>query len=263
MPEAIVNGVTLHYQVDGPAAGTPILLSNSLASNLTMWDLQVEPLEMENFRVIRYDSRGHGQSDAPEGPYSIEILADDVAALIDHLDLGAVHFCGLSKGGMIGQMMGVRHPGKIKSLTIADSAAFMPAKDVWEQRIATVTAGGMAAVVDGTVERWFTHPGQQRIPDEVEKVREMILATPVVGFVACGQAIMAMDLRPTNPSITAPTLVICGEQDTGTTPAQAREIADAVPGAVLELIPHAAHLANIEQPVAFTNALLKHVIAHR
>ena len=263
MTEATVNDVTLHYRIDGPGDGTPILMSNSLASNLSMWDLQIEPLEMEGFRVIRYDSRGHGQSGAPEGPYSIELLADDAAGLLDHLSLDEVHFCGLSKGGMVGQMMGVRHRDRIRSLTIADSAAFMPAKDVWEQRIATVEAGGMKAVVDGTIDRWFTHPGQLRIPDEVEKVRAMILGTPVAGFVACGHAIRAMDLRPTNPSITAPTLVVCGEEDTGTTPEQAREIADAIPGAVLELIPHAAHLSNIEQPVAFTNALLKHVMAHR
>lgn len=263
MAHASINGIELHYQVDGPSDGAPILMSNSLASNLTMWDLQVEPLEMEGFKVVRYDSRGHGQSGAPEGPYSIEMLADDAAGLLDHLGIDVAHFCGLSKGGMVGQMLGVRHADRIKTLTLADTAAFMPARETWEQRIATVTAGGMEAVVDGTVDRWFTHPGQQRIPDEVEKVREMILSTPVAGFIGCSQAIMAMDMRPTNPSIAKPTLVICGEQDAGTTPEQAKEIADAIPGAVLEIIPHAAHLANIEQPVAFTNALLKHVMAHR
>jgi 3-oxoadipate enol-lactonase len=262
MPHATINGIQLYYEVAGPGDGTPILLSNSLASNLTMWDLQVEPLEMEGFKVIRYDSRGHGQSDAPSGAYSLEMLADDAVGLLDHLG-GSAHFCGLSKGGMVGQMLGTRHPSRVKTLTLADTAAFMPAKDVWEQRIATVKEGGMEAVVDGTIDRWFTHPGQQRIPDEVEKVRNMILSTPVDGFIGCGRAIMAMDMRPTNPSIKKPTVVICGEQDTGTTPAQAKEIADAIPGASLELIPHAAHLANIEQPVAFTNALLKLVIENR
>ena len=263
MPELQVNGARLHYRVDGPGDGTPVVLSNSLASNLTMWDLQVEPLEMEGFRVIRYDSRGHGRSDAPEGPYSMELLTDDAAALIDHLDLGPVHLCGLSKGGMVAQMMGSRHPERVKSLCIADSAAFMPAKDVWEQRIAMVREGGMRAVVDATVDRWFTKPGQLRIPDEVEKVRAMILATPPAGFIACGQAIKTMDLRDSIRTITAPSLVICGEEDTGTTPAQAREIAESIPGAVLELIPHAAHFVNVEQPAAFTNALLKHLIEHR
>ena len=164
---------------------------------------------------------------------------------------------------MVGQMMGMRHADKVKSLTIADSAAHMPAKDVWEQRIATVREDGMEAVVDGTIDRWFTHLGQQRIPDEVEKVREMILSTPASGFISCGQAIMAMDMRPTNPKISKPTLVLCGEEDKGTTPEQAKEIADGISGAVLELIPNAAHLANIEQPEAFTSSLLKHVTEHR
>jgi 3-oxoadipate enol-lactonase len=263
MHHATVNGIELHYEVAGPGDGTPIILSNSLATNFKMWDLQVEPLEMEGFRVVRYDSRGHGRSDAPEGPYSIEMLADDVAGLLDHLSIDSAHYCGLSKGGMVGQMMGVRHPNRIKTLTLADTAAAMPAKDTWAQRIEMVRDGGMEAVVAGTVDRWITHAGQQRSPDEVEQVREMILSTPVAGFIGCAQAIMAMDMRPTNPSIAKPTLVVCGEQDTGTTPEQAKEIADAIPDAILELIPRAAHLSNIEQPVAFTNALLKHVMAHR
>lgn len=263
MQHATINGIEMHYDIAGKSDGTPIVLSNSLATNLSMWDLQVEPLEMEGFRVVRYDSRGHGKSDAPEGPYSIEMLADDVAGLLDHLGIDTAHFCGLSKGGMVGQMMGVRHADRVRTLTLADTAAFMPAKDVWEQRVAAVRAGGMEAVVDGTVDRWITRAGQERSPDEVEQVRAMILSTPVAGFIACAQAIMAMDMRPTNPSIAKPTLVMCGEQDHGTTPEQAREVADAIPGAVLELIPHAAHLTNLEQPVAFTSALLKHLLANR
>jgi 3-oxoadipate enol-lactonase len=263
MHHATVNGIEIHYEVAGPGDGTPVILSNSLATNFKMWDRQVEPLQMEGFKVVRYDSRGHGQSDAPQGPYSIEMLADDAAGLLDYLSIDSAHFCGLSKGGMVGQMMGVRHAQRIKSLTLADTAAAMPAKDVWEQRIAMVRDGGMEAVVNGTVDRWITLAGQQRSPDEVAQVREMILSTPVAGFIGCAQAIMAMDMRPTNPSITKPTLVICGEEDTGTTPEQAKEIADTIPGAALELLPNAAHLANIEQPVAFTNSLLQHLLANR
>ena len=263
MHHATIGDVELYYQVDGRSDGTPILLSNSLATNFKMWDLQVEPLEMEGFKVIRYDSRGHGKSGVPAGPYSIEMLADDAAGLLDHLGIAKAHFCGLSKGGMVGQMMGVRHAERVLTLTLADTAAFMPAPEVWEQRIAAVRKGGMEAVVDTTVERWITRAGQERSPDEAEQVREMILATPVDGYIACSQAIMAMDMRPTNPKIAVPTLVICGEQDTGTTPEQAREIANAIPGATLELIPRAAHLSNIEQPVAFTSALLNHIMAKR
>jgi 3-oxoadipate enol-lactonase len=227
-----------------------------------MWDLQAGKLLENGFCVVRYDSRGHGQSDYPKGPYTIEMLSDDAAALIDQLDIGPVHFCGLSKGGMVAQMMGVRHPKKIKTLTIADSAAYMPAKEVWEERIFAVQQGGMKAVVDGTLERWITGSGRKRIPDQVELVREMILKTSPVGFIACCEAIKIMDMRPTNPTIRKPTLVICGEEDTGTTPDQAAEISNAIKNANLEIIHGAAHLANIEQPIIFNMLLLRHLKAN-
>jgi 3-oxoadipate enol-lactonase len=264
MPHATINGIDINYRLDGHSTSGPVVMfSNSLASNLTMWDLQVEPLEMEGFRVLRYDSRGHGQSSAPEGPYTIDLLADDAAALIDHLGVGPVHFCGLSKGGMVAMNMGVRHPEKVRTLTIADSAAHMAPKDTWDDRVRMVTAGGMASVVDGTIDRWITTHGQQRMEDQVEKVRNMILNTPVTGFVACCRAIQAMDQRETIKAIDKPTLVVVGDKDPSTTPAHAKEIADAVPGAELEIIADAAHLANIEQPVAFTDALLKFLLANK
>ena len=261
MAKHTVNGIDIHYQIDGDISDKTIMFSNSLASTLNMWDLQIEHLLAQGFGIIRYDSRGHGQSEAPKGPYSIEMLADDAAALLDFLDIKSVHFCGLSKGGMVAQMMGVRHADKVKSLTIADSAAFMPAKDTWEQRIQAVTNGGMEAVVDATTERWITSEGRDRLPGQVELIRQMILKTPVQGFVACSEAIKSMDMRTTNPKISAPTLVICGEQDTGTTPQQAKEIADAIPNSKLELISDAAHLANIEQHEVF-NRLLSHFLAN-
>ena len=255
MAKHSINGIDIHYQIDGDISDKIIMFSNSLASTLSMWDLQIDHFLAQGFGIIRYDSRGHGQSEAPNGPYSIEMLADDAAALLDVLDIDSVHFCGLSKGGMVAQMMGVRHADKVKSLTIADSAAFMPAKDTWEQRIQAVMAGGMEAVVDATIERWITSEGRDRLTEQVELIRQMILNTPVQGFVACSEAIKSMDMRTTNPKINTPTLVICGEQDTGTTPQQAAEIADAVPNARLELINNAAHLANIEQHEVFNSLL--------
>lgn len=258
-----VNGTRIHYRLDGDEGRPVVMLSNSLASNLHMWDLQVEPLEMAGFRVLRYDSRGHGQSDAPEGPYTIEMLADDAVGLMEVLAVGPVHFCGLSKGGMVGQSLGARYPDRLRSLTIAASAAYMASKTVWEERIQLVQAEGMAAVVDATIDRWFTHHGQERMAGEVEQVRSMILTTPVQGFVACARAIMAMDMRESNRSIRTPTQVIVGDHDPGTTPDHAREIAAAIPDARLEIIPDAAHFVNVEQPVAFTSALLDHVLAER
>tara|TARA_Y100000588_G_C14250340_1_gene923207 strand:+ start:2210 stop:2998 length:789 start_codon:yes stop_codon:yes gene_type:complete len=260
MPTKKVNNVEINYQIDGDVSKQIIMFSNSLASNLNMWNLQIDHLVSLGYGIVRYDSRGHGKSDFPVGPYTIEMLADDAGGLIEALGLPPVHFCGLSKGGMVAQMMGVRHADKIRSLTIADSAAFMPAKDVWDARISAVMEGGMEAVVDGTVERWITDQGRERIPEQVELIRKMILSTPVQGFVACSEAIKQMDMRPSNPSISKPTLVICGEEDTGTTPQQAKEIADSISGASLTLIPEAAHLANIEQPEVFNNALSEHVL---
>jgi 3-oxoadipate enol-lactonase len=259
MPKVFVNGVSINYTVDGLARNPAVFFSNSLASTLAMWNLQTDELVARGFYVIRYDSRGHGDSDVTAGPYSIEMLADDAAALIEKLDIGPVHFCGLSKGGMVAQMMGSRHPDKVKSLTIADSAAFMPIKEIWEQRIATVTASGMEAIVDGTIERWITAEGRNRLPDQVSLIRKMILETPADGFIACSHAIKNMDMRLTNPLIIKPTLVVCGKDDTGTTPAQAKEIMESIPGAILELIPEAAHLANIEQSEVFNKLLTEHI----
>jgi 3-oxoadipate enol-lactonase len=259
MPKVFVNGVSINYAVDGLAINPAVFFSNSLASTLEMWNLQTDELVARGFYVIRYDSRGHGDSDVTAGPYSIEILADDAAALIEKLDIGPVHFCGLSKGGMVAQMMGSRHPDKIKSLTIADSASFMPNKEVWEQRITSVSTSGMQAIVEGTIERWITAKGRTRLPDQMALIRKMILETPVDGFIACSHAIKNMDMRLINRRIIKPTLVLCGEEDTGTTPAQAKEIMESIPGAVLELIPEAAHLANIEQSNTFTNLLVKHI----
>jgi 3-oxoadipate enol-lactonase len=260
--ECSVNGTTIHYRIDGTGDGPVLMLSNSLASNLHMWNMQVEPLEMEGFRVLRYDSRGHGRSGVPAGPYTIETLADDAVGLLDHLGIEKVHFCGLSKGGMVGQMLGARHADRLITLTIADSAAQLGTADTWNDRITLAREGGMESVVDSTIERWFTPHGQERIPAEVEEVRGMILSTPVEGFAACCGAIRDMDLRESNKQIRTPTLVIVGDKDPSTTPTHAREIADAVRGAKVEIIPDAMHLSNIEQPVAFTNALLDHVMPH-
>lgn len=256
MPQISANGASLHYRFDGPEAGDVVMLSNSLASNLTMWDPQIGPLTEAGFRVLRYDSRGHSQSDAPTGPYSIEQLAEDAVALMDALGLGAVHFCGLSKGGMVAQMLGTRHGGRVRTLAICDSAAYAGPKDTWQGRIDTAEKDGMDAIVDGTIERWFTPAGHARLPKEIAKVRQMILSTPVAGFVACCQAIRDMDQRETIPAVATPTLVIVGAEDPGTPPAKAKEIQSLIPGAEYVELPEAAHLSNIEAADGFNRAVL-------
>jgi len=262
MPQIETNGTTLHYRFDGPEQGPLVMLSNSLASNLSMWDLQIPALLDEGFRILRYDSRGHGQSAAPEGPYTIELLTGDAVALMDTLGIGKVHFCGLSKGGMVGQMLGAKHGDRLISLTLCDTASFAGGPEVWSERIQAVRAGGMASVVDATIDRWFTKPGQDRLPTEVGKVRDMILTTPVDGFCACGEAIRDMDQRESIRAITTPTLVIVGEDDPGTTVEVARGIHESIAGSKLEIIPESAHLCNIEQAEAFNSPLLQFLKSH-
>ncbi|MEQ8332139.1 3-oxoadipate enol-lactonase [Nisaea sp.] len=256
MPHIDANGIRLHYRIDGAEDGRPLLLSNSLASNLNMWDPQIADLTAAGFRVIRYDSRGHGQSDAPDGAYSIEMLAEDAVALLDGLGIARVDYCGLSKGGMVGQMLGVKHRDRVSKLILADTGAYMPTREMWDGRVLTVQKGGMAAVVDGTIERWFTPASRQAMKADIGKVREMILGTPPQGFIGCCRAIQAMDQRGTIGGIDTPTLVIVGAEDPATTPEQAREIHGLITGSGYVEIPEAAHFSNFEQPAAFTKAML-------
>jgi 3-oxoadipate enol-lactonase len=252
-----VNGTTLHYQFDGPEQGPVVMLSNSLASNLSMWDPQIAALTGAGFRVLRYDSRGHGQSAAPQGPYSLEMLGEDALGLMDALELDKLHFCGLSKGGMVGQILGAKYGGRLLSLALCDTSSYMGAgAATWDERIATVRENGMAAVVEATIERWFTAPGRQRMPEEVDKVRQMVLNTPVEGYCACSEAIKVMDQRESIRAITTPTVVIVGEEDPGTTVEMAREIHQRIAGSSLVILPEAAHFSNVEQAEGFNKALL-------
>lgn len=255
MPHAPVNGIQLYYEASGREDAPPLLLSNSLASNLHMWDPQMPALE-PRFRVIRYDSRGHGRSDAPLGPYSIEMLTEDAVGLLDHLDIEKTHYCGLSKGGMVGQWLATLHQDRVDRVILCDTACYMGPPDLWQDRIEAVEAQGMPGVVDATIDRWFTEPFRTTGADAVAEVRGMILNTPVQGFVGCCQAIQAMDQRETIGAITAPVLVIVGADDPSTTPDKAREIQQRIAGAELTILPDAAHLSNIEQAALFNEAVL-------
>lgn len=262
MPGIDVNGIQLEVRMDGPEGGVPLLLSNSLASALAMWDPQIEPLTAAGYRVIRYDSRGHGGSAVTPGPYSIELLAQDALGLLDALSISTAHFCGLSKGGMVGQWLATHHGDRLRSAVLCDTSAYMGGGDVWQQRIDAVRGGGMAAVVDGTIERWFTPAGRERLAADVESVRQMVLATPPEGFCACAQAIMAMDQRESIRAVRVPTLVIVGEDDPGTPVSAARLIHENIAGSRLVILPEAAHFANVEQAAPFNAALLEFLGAH-
>lgn len=251
-----LDGTSFACALDGPKDAAVVMLSNSLASDLSMWDGQIAALS-ERYRVLRYDTRGHGGTAEIPGPCTMESLAGDARALLERLGIEKVHFVGLSLGGMIGQYLGANHPELLLSLTLCDTAAHMSPASAWDERIAAAQADGMAGIVEPTLERWFTAEFRQSSPDVIERVRKMILATSVEGFTGCGAAIREMDQREAIAGIVTPTRIIVGAQDPATTVAHAELIHEKIAGSDLVVIDNAAHLSNIEQPEAFNEALLE------
>ncbi len=241
--------VPLHYETHGPAGAPVVLFGCSLGTSAAMWSGQVTGLA-DRYRMICFDHRGHGRSPVPPGPYDIADLGRDVLALLDRLGLARVHYVGLSLGGMVGMWLAAHAPERIDRLALLCTAAHLPPAAGWQGRAATVRAGGLAAVAETVVGRWFT-AGFDPGPGP----RAMLLATPIEGYAACCEAIAAMDLRPDLPRITAPTLVIAGAQDAATPPELAARLVAGIPDARLEVLPDAAHLAAVQQPAA-VNALL-------
>lgn len=258
MPHTNANGIAVDYELTGPADAPVVTLSHSLATDFHMWRLQQPALVAAGYRVLRYDTRGHGGTDVPRAPYSLELLAEDAAALLRALDIERTHFVGISMGGMIGQTLALAHPELVTSLVLCDTAASLPpeAGAIWDERIAIARAAGMWAHVEGTIARWFTPAFVTARPDVVEPVRGAIGSTPVEGYVGCVEAIKGLDLLERIDAITAPTLVMVGVEDPGTPPEAARAIQERIPGAELVLIESASHLSNLEQPAAFNAALL-------
>ena len=254
--KANTNGIQTNYELHGKEGAPWLVLSHSLACSLRMWDPQIAALK-DSYRILAYDTRGHGASDAPQGPYTLELLADDLKALLDALGVKNPHYCGLSMGGMIGQTFALKYPGVFESLVLADTTSRYPAEaaGAWQDRIKIAETKGMEPLVQPTLERWFTAPFRKGHPEEVQKVAAQILKTPVAGYIGCCHAIPKINLTNRLKELKVRALVVCGDQDPGTPPAMAREIAHSLPGAKLVLIPQAAHLANLEQPDAFNRAL--------
>jgi 3-oxoadipate enol-lactonase len=234
------------------------MLSHSLATNLTMWNPQIDSLA-SRFRVLRYDTRGHGGSGAPADAYSLDRLAEDASALLDTLGIDGVHFVGLSMGGMIAQTLALKAPERLLSLVLCDTSSRVPveAKPVWDERIQTARVRGMEPLVEPTIERWFTAPFREQCADVVDDVRAMIRATPPLGYIGCCHAIAALDLTDRLNTITLPTLVVVGEQDPGTPVEAARVIHERIAGSELAIIHSAAHLSNMEQPEEFNRHVLR------
>lgn len=250
--------IDVHHTLEGPEGAPVVVFSNSLGTTGQMWDAQTAALS-GRLRVLRYASRGHGETPAPPGPYSIADLAGDVLALLDRLELERVSFCGLSIGGMIGMWLGVNAPDRIDRLVICCTAMHLPPADTWTERAALVRQQGMSAVIDATIERWFTPEFAKRNPEVVERIRETFLSTDPEGYAGHCEALAEADMRGELEAIRAPTLVIGGEDDPVGTPERIGAIADEVPGSRLVMLPQTRHLAAVERAEAVTRELERHL----
>ncbi len=252
MPFAQSGELRTHYEFSGNQE--PVLVfSNSLGTDFSMWDPQMVELA-QRFRILRYDTRGHGQSSVTTGDYTIEQLGRDFLGLLDTLQLDRVHFCGLSLGGVIGIWLGVNAPDRLNRLVLCNTAARIGTKETWNARIATVRKDGMKPVAAAVIERWFTPEFRASFPDRVAKTQRMLATTPPAGYAACCAAVRDVDLRNAVAQIKSPTLIIYGGKDPVIPPADAQFLAKHIQEAsILEL--NAAHLSNVEQADAFTEAV--------
>jgi 3-oxoadipate enol-lactonase len=253
VPSVTVNSISLAYRIDGDADSPWLILSNGLGLDLNMWAPQMAVLA-QRFHVLRYDSRGHGESAAPDEPTTIDTLGRDVIGLMDALDIERADFCGFSMGGMIGQWLGIHAPHRIDHLVLAHTAARIGPVSMWNERIALVEAQGMAAISDAAMRRWFTPGFMASQPDLVRKLKATMERNDPRGYVRCCAAIRDADFRDALGSIAVPTLVLSGAHDAATTPADGAFLARYVRGAEHVEI-DGAHLSNFEKPEAFTAAL--------
>ncbi len=250
------NDTSLNCRIDGPEGAPWLTFSNSLAADLTMWDIQTEYFK-DKYRILRYDTRGHGQSEAIKGPYTLEMLADDVIGLWDELKIEKSHFIGLSLGGMIAQSLALRHPDRLHSIAVCDSRADCPEmyKSNWHQRIPEVEQNGLEPLVESTVERWFTEAFRESKPEMMDKVRRMIRSTSKQGYIGCAQAILTLNYLDRLKAIKLPSLFIVGAQDSGTPPDAARAMHKEVAHSKYVEIDPAAHVSNMENPEVFNQSL--------
>jgi len=252
----LAGGIVTHYTLDGPADAPVVTLSHSLAASLEMWEPQL-PALTQHFRVLRYDTRGHGGSEVPPGAYSLSMLAGDVRALLAALGIARTHFVGLSMGGMIGQTIALEHPEILDRLVLADTASRIPPESgpLWEERIASVERHGLAAHADETIGRWFTAPFIADSPGLVDGIRMLIRTTAPQGFIGCSRAIQGLNHTDRLGEIEAPTLIVVGADDLGTPVALSEVMRDRIPGSKLVVLESAAHLSNIEQAERFNEAI--------
>jgi 3-oxoadipate enol-lactonase len=256
------NGIQINYELYGEEGAPVVMLSHPLGCNMDVWQPQLGPLGAR-FRLLRYDLRGHGESDAPRGPYTLELLAEDAAGLLDALGIDAAHFVGLSIGGMIGQGLAMNHSQRVRRLALCDTSPILPppAHPVLQERIDRAREKGLAALVQETMERWFTASYLAKKPPAFGEIRNQFLATPQAGYIGCSEAIRGLNYLERLKEITHPTLIIVGEDDPGTPVSAAESIHERIAGSRLVVIPRASHLCNVEQAEVFNSVLVEFLLA--
>jgi len=251
------NGISINYQVDGPEGAPWLVLSNSLATNLHMWDPQAAELS-KSYRVLRYDQRGHGDTEAPAGRYTFELLIADAIALMDALNIKRAHFGGLSMGGATAMGLAQKHPGRLDKVIVCDSPCQSTpvSAQQWNERIAIAEKQGMEPLVEPTVGRWFPPDILKANPPYLDKVRAMVRATPVNGFIGCAAALADHDYASQAATVTRPVLFLAGEKDGGgATPAAMRKLSEALKGSRYVELAGAGHISNLDRPEGFTTAI--------
>ncbi|MET9268566.1 3-oxoadipate enol-lactonase [Kribbella sp. NPDC003557] len=246
-------------EVSGRPDAPTVVLANSLGSTWEMWDANLASLE-EHFRVVRFDTRGHGRSPVPPGPYTIDDLTDDVVDLLDELGVERAHFVGLSLGGMTGLRLAARNGDRVDRLVVLCTGARLDPRSAWSERADLVRSDGTAAVAEAVVRRWYTAGWLDAHPQVRKEAEEMVALTPPAGYAACCEVIATMDLLDDLPRITAPTLAVAGADDPATPPWQLERIADTVADGKLLVVPQAAHLASAERPDVVTPAVVAHLL---
>ncbi len=255
MPVIDANGCPIHVEIEGREDAPVLMLSNSLGTDLHMWDDQA-PAFLKHFRLLRYDRRGHGKSGVTKGPYTMEQLGRDVLAILDALKIKKANWCGLSMGGMVGQWLGANAPERFEKLILSNTTSYYADKGPWNDRLKMLREkGDLRAIAGGTMERWFTKTFRDGNPKAIARLTEMFVATPFEGYIACAEAVRDMDHRALLPKIKSPTLVIAGRHDPATTVELGENLRDNIPGAKMAVI-DAAHIANVEQPKVYTDTVL-------
>ncbi|MFT5219382.1 MAG: 3-oxoadipate enol-lactonase [Planctomycetota bacterium] len=257
-----LGDVSLHYRIDGDPDGMPVVFANSLGTDFRLWD-KILPLLPEGLRILRFDKRGHGLSSCPDGDYSMAALVADTAAIIEALKFDNCLFVGLSIGGMIAQGLAVERPELLRAMVISNTAARIGEAALWQERIDAARAGGIEALADNIMERWFSKQFHQHQATELQGWRNMLTRTPLQGYIGCSAAIAGSDLTAATASLTLPTLAIAGSEDGSTPPELVRATAALIAGSRFEEIVNAGHLPCVEQAEDYARILSEFIEANR